>query len=58
MGKNDVKYVLFYFINLCVLIFNYLKIRGVMRYYHIDNLTYQIGQIVKLNGQYTFSVKW
>ena len=29
-----------------------------MRYCHIDNLTAQIGQTLKLNGQLTFSVKW
>ena len=48
----------FYFVNLCVLIFNYFKIRGPTRYCHIDSLTSQIGQTLKLNGQLTFFVKW
>ena len=29
-----------------------------MRYCHIDNLTFEIGQTLNLNGQLTFSVKW
>ena len=58
IGKNNVKYLYFYFVILCVLIFNYLKIREPMRYCQIDNLTSQIGRTLKLNGQSTFSVKW
>ena len=59
IGKNDIKYLLFFFVvNLCVLTFNNLKIQGPMRYCHIDNLTFQIGQTLKLDSQFTFSFKW
>ena len=49
----------FYFVNL-YFNFNYfkIKIRVPMRYCHIDNLTSQIGQTLKLNDQITFPAKW
>ena len=58
MDKMTSNIFYFYFVNSCVLILNNLKIQGPIRYCHIDNLTSQISQTLKLNGQLTLSVKW
>ena len=57
-GVKMTSNIFYFFVNLCVLIFKYLKIRRPMRYCHVDYLTSQIGQTLKLNGQFIFFVKW